>query len=82
MYAIRSYYVDKAGIELKEGEGICILGSRVEVGGRVVVIAQQVNQGDEVSVLRNESGRHFSTKELLRLPHEDRATCLVAYRGD
>jgi len=74
--------LDKAGIELKEGEKICVLGSRVEVEGQVVMIAQQVNQGDEVSVLRNESGRHFSTKELLHLPHEVRATCLVAYRGN
>jgi hypothetical protein len=41
----------------KEGDTIQVVGSKVTIGGKPVVIARQIKKGDDLLQLRDESGR-------------------------
>lgn len=50
-------YLRDNGITIETGDRLDILGSRVTVDGKPVLIARQITRGDKIWTLRNEFGR-------------------------
>ena len=50
-------YLTEKGITLAKGDTLEILGSRVMINGKPVVIARQIKKGDNTWTLRDASGR-------------------------
>ena len=50
-------YLTEKGITLAKGDTLEILGSRVMISGKPVVIARQIKKGDNTWTLRDGSGR-------------------------
>jgi hypothetical protein len=50
-------YLEEKGIILAKGDVLEILGSRVIIDGKPVVIAKQIKKGDSTWTLRDASGR-------------------------
>lgn len=49
-------YVQKRGFSFAKGEQVEVIGSRVKVSGRDVVVARQVTKGNQVLTLRDAQG--------------------------
>lgn len=50
------WYVDKQALELAAQDAIEVRGSRVEIGGKPVIIAAEVKKGGQALALRNAEG--------------------------
>ena len=49
-------YVQEKGFSFTKGERVEVIGSRVKLGGKDVVVARQITKGNEVLTLRNAQG--------------------------
>lgn len=70
--------LDKEGFTIEPGEDVCILGSATVIEGQNIIIAQQLNMGNYVIALRNETGRQFATYSV-ELDNSNEDACLLAY---
>ena len=50
-------YLSKQTLQLKEGEGVEVTGSRIMHEGEPALLAREVRRGNEVLILRDEEGR-------------------------
>lgn len=52
-----AWYLDHQDEQVTVGDEVVIVGSRISLGGMVVVIAREVRRGEVVLVLRDAAGR-------------------------
>ncbi len=50
------WFLDRQDTRIEKGDKIDVKGSRVTVGGKPAIIAQEVKKGDQVLVLRDNNG--------------------------
>ncbi len=50
------WYIQRQDVRIKKGDKIEVTGSRVMMRGKPTIIASEVKKGDEVLILRDESG--------------------------